>query len=98
VQQILQNQYGFVQIIRLKHEEKYTINGTKGAIIDIGLYPRSARTNDPTQPYDPWQEISVATVYPDLNCYPRVVEAVKQVNKRLPKDQQIKLDWAYTPD
>ena len=94
VQQIEQNQYGLVQISRPKHPEKHMLYGGKG-ISGILLFPRSARTNDPSQPYDPWQAIDVATFYPDIDCYPRVVEAVKQVNQHLPKDQHVELQWQY---
>ena len=93
VQRILHNDIGLVQIYR----QKEPIHGVPNSVVSISIYPRSAHTNNPAEPYDPWQQVSVYPLdYPDHDCYPRLVTAVKQVNKHLSKDQQVELQWPYT--
>ncbi|HEU5230430.1 MAG TPA: hypothetical protein VFU49_21600 [Ktedonobacteraceae bacterium] len=96
VQRIQRNEIGLVQIYRHK-APIYHVPNSANSVVDIIIYPRSARTNNPTEPYDPFLQVNVYPIdYPDLICYPRLVDAVKQINAHLSKDQQVQLDWLFT--
>ncbi|HLG65314.1 MAG TPA: hypothetical protein VKY19_25505 [Ktedonosporobacter sp.] len=97
VQRILHNEIGLVEIYQTKMTPQYVPNGPSSVVSDIFIYPRSSRTNDPAEPYNPFQTVSISPLkFADQVCYPRVVDAVKQVNTHLAKDQQVQLHWKFT--
>ncbi|HLG65313.1 MAG TPA: hypothetical protein VKY19_25500 [Ktedonosporobacter sp.] len=96
VQRIQHNEIGLVQIYRQKTPIAYVPNSAN-SVVDIIIYPRSAHTDNPAEPYNPFLQVNVYPIdYPDKVCYPRLIDAVKQINAHLAKDQQVQLDMLFT--
>ena len=91
VQQIQQNKIGGIELYRQK-ENTHMVPAN--SVTNILMYPRSALLADGT--YNPFLEIGIdLSTYPDHDCNPQILKAVKQVNAHLPKDQQVKISWLY---
>lgn len=92
VQKIAQNQFTYILIYREKQGGPAI---PANAIMGIMLLPRGV-------PYqgDPAQTainslLQVFGTFPDHDCYPQILTAVKQVNKHLSKSEQVKVGWYY---
>jgi hypothetical protein len=95
VERILRNEIGLVKIYRSKDPIAWAPDDTMRVEI-ITLYPRSARTNDPTEPYPEQSALNVGPlIIPDRTCYPRIVAAVQQINAHPPRQQHVELQWLY---
>lgn len=92
VQKIEENQIAYILIYREKDGGPAI---PKNAIISIEVLPRGI-------PYqgDPAQSVQTSLLqiygnYPFNTCYSPVLKAVKQVNKHLAKNEQVKVGWYY---
>lgn len=92
IQKIEHDQIAYVLIYRQKDGGPAI---PANAIISLEVLPRGIPyQGDPAQSVQS-DLLNIYTTYPDHVCYPQMLVAVKQVNKHLPNNKQVKVGWYY---
>lgn len=94
IQKIEQHQIAFVAI----HRNKVGNPAVRAnAVTGIEVLPRGIPyQGDPEQSDLGFNSfLAISGRFPDTSCYPQVLATVQQVNKHLPKGEQVKVGWYY---